>query len=93
MGSQLGGSMHGSADTRVGATTADVPRKRQINGAIVRLGVVGQQRDDRKDHPWGAVAALHTTYFDKCLLNGVQSAVAHKPLNGGDAPARESSYL
>src|SRR5256714_10099251 len=87
-----GRPLDGSADARVGAAAADIPRHRRVDVGVGRVRLRPQQRGSGHDLARLAVAALHDLHVQPGLLRPLAARrLAHR-LDGGEALARHGRY-
>ena len=81
---RLGRGFHRVDDLHVAGAPAEVAGESTLDLVARGRWVLVEQGLGRKNHPWGAEAALHGPLVDKGLLDGVQSAAFGQPLDGHD---------
>lgn len=76
--------MDGFSDARVGAATAQVSGKREVDIGIGGVGLLAEQGGGGHDLPALAVAALGDLFGNPSLLHHMVG-IGRKPFDGGDA--------
>src|SRR5918911_4934726 len=75
-------SHHGLYRSRIICTAAEITREGIAYLVLCRARVATQERVGREDHAWCAESTLHSSSFNKCLLQWVQFSRRTKALNG-----------